>query len=166
RSTGEVMGMARTFARAYGKALQGAGVRLPDTGRAFISVQDEDKPAAIVVARRLRALGFDIVATGGTAAALERARVPATTVRKVAEGSPHVVDALREKSIQLVVNTTRGSKEIRDSYSIRRQALQNGVPYFTTMSAALAGVDYLESTVDEASDALPRVTSLQAWARG
>ncbi|MEZ4444323.1 MAG: carbamoyl-phosphate synthase large subunit [Polyangiaceae bacterium] len=166
RSTGEVMGMARTFARAYGKALQGAGVRLPDKGRAFISVQDEDKPAAIVVARRLRALGFDIVATGGTAAALERARVPATTVRKVAEGSPHVVDALREKSIQLVVNTTRGSKEIRDSYSIRRQALQNGVPYFTTMSAALAGVDYLESTVDEASDALPRVTSLQAWARG
>ena len=163
RSTGEVMGIARTFARAYGKALLGANVKLPTEGRAFISVQDEDKPAALVVARRLRALGFSIVATAGTARALERSRIPAETVRKVNEGSPHVVDALVEGSIHLVVNTTRGAKSIRDSYSIRRQALQNGVPCFTTMSAALAGVAYLEASEDEAEEALPRVRSLQEW---
>src|SRR5690606_5209160 len=91
RSTGEVMGLARTFARAYGKALIAAGVALPSAGRAFVSVQDEDKPAATVVARRLRALGFTIVATSGTAAALSRARIPVETINKVAEGSPHVV---------------------------------------------------------------------------
>jgi carbamoyl-phosphate synthase large subunit len=164
RSTGEVMGVARTFARAYGKALRAASVRLPTAGRAFISVQDEDKPAATVVARRLRALGFKIVATKGTAAALERARIPAETVNKVGYGSPHAVDALREGTIDLVVNTTRGAKEIRDSYSIRRQALLTNVPYFTTMSAALAGVAYLESNEDFEEGALPPVRSLQEWA--
>src|SRR5690606_28039595 len=86
RSTGEVMGIARTFARAYGKALTAASVRLPRGGRAFISVQDADKAAAAAVARRLRALGFDIVATGGTAAYFERARIPATLINKVGEG--------------------------------------------------------------------------------
>jgi carbamoyl-phosphate synthase large subunit len=164
RSTGEVMGIARTFARAYGKALLGANVTLPTEGRAFISVQDDDKPAALVVARRLRALGFTIVATEGTARALERSRIPAERIRKVLEGSPHVVDALVEGTIHMVVNTTRGAKSIRDSYSIRRQALQNGIPCFTTMSAALAGVDYLEASEDEPDDALPKVRSLQAWA--
>jgi carbamoyl-phosphate synthase large subunit len=164
RSTGEVMGIARTFARAYGKALRAAIGELPAGGRAFISVQDEDKPAAMVVARRLRALGFQIVATQGTAEALARARVPAEHVRKVAEGSPHVVDALRAGTIQLVVNTTRGSKEIRDSYSIRRHALLAGVPYFTTMSAALAGVAFLEANEDAPADALPNVRSLEEWA--
>jgi carbamoyl-phosphate synthase large subunit len=164
RSTGEVMGIARTFARAYGKALRAAIGGLPTSGRAFISVQDEDKPVAIVVARRLRALGFQIVATAGTADALERAHIPAERIRKVAEGSPHVVDALREGTIQLMVNTTRGSKEIRDSYSIRRHALLMNIPYFTTMSAALAGVDYLEADEDAPPDALPRVQSLQEWA--
>jgi carbamoyl-phosphate synthase large subunit len=164
RSTGEVMGVARTFARAYGKALRAANVRLPTGGCAFISVQDEDKPAATVVARRLRALGFKIVATRGTAAALARARIPAEMVNKVGHGSPHVVDALREGTIDLVVNTTRGAKEIRDSYSIRRQALLANVPYFTTMSAALAGVAYLESNEDFEEGAPPPVRSLQEWA--
>ncbi len=166
RSTGEVMGIARTFARAYGVALRAAGVSLPTAGRAFISVQDEDKPAAVVVARRLRALGFELLATRGTAGALARARIPAQTVRKVAEGSPHAVDMLRDGSIQLVVNTTRGAKEIRDSYSIRRHALLTSVPYFTTMSAALAGVGFLESSDGAQPDALPRVRSLQEWAAG
>ena len=163
RSTGEVMGIARTFARAYGKALDAAGVKLPTSGRAFISVQDDDKPAACVVARRLRALGFSIVATGGTAEALGRARIPAETIHKVAEGSPHAVDALKSGAIQLVVNTTRGARAVRDSYSIRRHALLCGVPYFTTMSAALAGVDYLETIIDEPNGTLPRVKSLQEW---
>jgi carbamoyl-phosphate synthase large subunit len=164
RSTGEVMGIARTSARAYGKALRAAGVKLPTKGRAFVSVQDYDKPAAIVVARRLRALGFEIVATEGTAKALQRARIPAETIKKVAQGSPHIVDALVEGTIDLVVNTTRGADAIRDSYSIRRQSLQNGIPYCTTMSAALAAIAYLEAVEEEPENALPKVKSLQDWA--
>jgi len=163
RSTGEVMGVATTFARAYGKALRAAIGGLPRSGRAFISVRDDDKAADTALARRLRALGFDIVATEGTANALERARIPAARVRKVAEGSPHVVDALKDGTIDLVVNTTRESRAIRDSYSIRRHALISGLPYFTTLSAALAGVESLEAD-DNMPDALPRVRSLQEWA--
>ena len=163
RSTGEVMGIATTFARAYGKALRASIGGLPKTGRAFISVQDDDKPAACVVARRLRALGFEVIATEGTAQALARARIPADTIRKVAEGSPHAVDALRQGQIDLVVNTTEGASAVRDSYSIRRHALLTGVPYFTTLSAALAGVESLEAEVDR--DDLPTVRSLQEWAR-
>ncbi len=164
RSTGEVMGIARTFERAYGKALTAAGVRLPSKGTAFISVQDADKPAAAVVARRLRALGFELVATDGTARYLERARIPAERINKVAEGSPHTVDAMREGKIALVVNTTRGARAVRDSYSIRRAALLANIPYFTTLSAALAGVGFMEADDDAETGALPRVRSLQEWA--
>jgi carbamoyl-phosphate synthase large subunit len=166
RSTGEVMGIAKTFARAYGKALVGAGVRLPRTGRAFISVHDKDKAAACVVARRLRSLGFSLVATSGTADALERARIPTERINKVAEASPHAVDALKAKEIQLVLNTTRGARSVRDSYAIRRHALQLGVPYFTTMSAAFAGIEYLEAVDEANSDQLPRVRSIQEWTSG
>jgi carbamoyl-phosphate synthase large subunit len=165
RSTGEVMGLARTFARAYGKALRAASVRLPRSGRAFVSVQDEDKPAACVVARRLRSLGFELVATKGTAEALSRARIPAEVLNKVVDGSPHVVDALRDGQIQLVVNTTRGASEIRDSYSIRRHALLTGVPYFTTMSAALAGIESLEAGAEQEASSPERVCTLQTWAK-
>ncbi|MBN4050433.1 carbamoyl-phosphate synthase large subunit [Desulfobulbus sp. AH-315-M07] len=161
RSTGEVMGIATTFARAYGKALRASIGGLPKKGRAFISVQDGDKPAACVVARRLRALGFKLIATEGTAQALSRARIPADKIRKVAEGSPHIVDVLRDGQIDLVVNTTEDARAVRDSYSIRRHALLTGVPYFTTLSAALAGVESLEADVD--SDGIPRVRSLQEW---
>ena len=163
RSTGEVMGLARTFERAYAKALTAANVKLPKQGRAFISVQDEDKPTACVIARKLRAQGFEIFATHGTAIALQRARIPVQRIRKVAEGSPHVVDAMREGSIDLVVNTTMGAKAIRDSYSIRRHALIMGIPYCTTMSAALAAVAALEVN-DGQEGQLPRVRSLQEWA--
>ncbi len=163
RSTGEVMGVARTFALAYGKAVHGAGVDLPRQGTAFISVHDDDKPAACAVARRLRSLGFEIIATDGTVKALERARIPATRINKVAAGSPHIVDLMQKNEVQLIVNTTRGAQSVRDSYSIRRHALMGGLPYFTTMSAALAGCDYLEATDEQALDALPRVRSLQEW---
>jgi carbamoyl-phosphate synthase large subunit len=162
RSTGEVMGIAPTFARAFGKSLRASGMTLPTKGRAFISVKNDDKPAACVVARRLRALGLTIVATDGTAAALSRARIAVTAIRKVGEGSPHVVDAIKAGSIALVVNTTVGAKEIRDSYSIRRSALLANVPYFTTMAAALAAVDALEVDIAGA-DAERRVRSLQEW---
>ena len=160
RSTGEVMGIAGTFALAFGKALLASGYRLPREGRAFISVKDDDKPAACVIARRLHALGFTIVATAGTAKALERAQVPAETVKKVAEGSPHAVDAIRSKTIGVVINTTEGSKGIRDSYSMRRHTLLANIPYFTTMSAALAVVQAIEA---ERQETEVSVRSLQEW---
>jgi carbamoyl-phosphate synthase large subunit len=168
RSTGEVMGIAETFARAFGKSLAAAGspVPLPDTSagakraRIFLSVKDEDKPVACIIARRMRAIGYEIVATRGTAAALGRARIPATLINKVGEGSPHVVDALRSGSISMVVNTTIGAKEVKDSYSLRRQTLLNNIPYFTTMAAGLAACDALEA----ARNATPSVRSLQEWA--
>jgi carbamoyl-phosphate synthase large subunit len=162
RSTGEVMGISTTFGRAFGKSLLASGFRLPEKGRAFISVKDDDKPAACVVGRRLHALGFSIVATTGTAQALSRAGVTAEIVQKVGEGSPHVVDAIRAQSIAMVVNTTVGAKEIRDSYAIRRQSLLANIPYFTTMSAALAAVDALEAGGGE-SRSPGDVRSLQEW---
>jgi carbamoyl-phosphate synthase large subunit len=107
-------------------------------------------------------LGFAIVATGGTAAHIERARIPVERINKVLDGSPHVVDAIRAGTIQIVVNTTLGAKAIRDSYSIRRTTLLANIPYFTTMSAALAAVDALEVR-SIATPASNQVKSLQEW---
>jgi carbamoyl-phosphate synthase large subunit len=169
RSTGEVMGIAETFARAFGKALLASGTALDGPGAqskrhcVFVSVKDEDKPAAIHIARRLRALGFDVLATRGTAAALSRARVPASVVQKVNEGSPHVVDTIRSGTVAVVVNTTIGAKEVHDSYSLRRQTLLANIPYFTTIAAALAACDALEAAQ---GDPASRVRSLQEWALG
>jgi len=163
RSTGEVMGISLTVALAFGKSLSASGFELPSRGRAFISVQDEDKQEACRVARRLRNLGFSIVATGGTARALEEARLPSERVNKVLEGSPHVVDAIHEGTIQLVINTTQGAKAIRDSYSIRRNALLENIPYFTTMSAAVAAVDALEVRSVLKPGEVAGVRSVQEW---
>ncbi|MGH7270717.1 MAG: carbamoyl-phosphate synthase large subunit, partial [Polyangiaceae bacterium] len=166
RSTGEVMWIAPTFAAAFGKALLASGLDLaiPAAGgarrRAFVSVKDDDKPAAIHIARRLSALGFDILATRGTAAAFARGRVAADVVNKVNEGSPDIVDAIRAGSVALVVNTTIGAKEVRDSYSLRRQTLLANLPYFTTIAAALAACDALEAAQ---ADPEVRVRSLQEW---
>ena len=151
RSTGEVMGISDTFARAFGKSMLAAGVDLGDPRQpkartvAFISVKDEDKPLAALLARRLRSIGFEILATRGTAAAITRARIPARVINKVNEGAPHVVDAIRGGTIAMVVNTTIGAREVRDSYSLRRQALLANLPYFTTLAAALAACDALEA---------------------
>jgi carbamoyl-phosphate synthase large subunit len=167
RSTGEVMGISDTFARAFYKSMLAAGLNIvgpeddPKKKRVFISVRDEDKPLACIIARRLRAAGYEIVATRGTAAALKRARIPAEGINKVLEGSPHVVDALRSGTIAMVVNTTMGAREVRDSYSLRRQTLLMNIPYFTTMPAALAAVDALEA---HRGDSVVRVRSLQEWA--
>ncbi len=169
RSTGEVMGVADTFARAFGKAMLASGIELglptADSPRrgAFVSVKDEDKPAAIHIARRLTALGFEVLATQGTAAALSRANIPAKVVKKVNEGSPHVVDTIRSGTVAIVVNTTMGAKEVRDSYSLRRQTLLANIPYFTTIAAALAACDALEAAKGD-----PEVTvrSLQEWESG
>jgi carbamoyl-phosphate synthase large subunit len=161
RSTGEVMGIAMNFPAAFDKSLAASGFALPETGRAFISVKDDDKAEACHVARRLRNLGFEIIATGGTAEALAKARIPPERVNKVLEGSPHVVDAIRENSVHLVVNTTQGTKAIADSYSIRRNALLANIPYFTTLSAALAAVDALEFSHHARGQV--QVRSIQEW---
>jgi carbamoyl-phosphate synthase large subunit len=161
KSTGEVMGIATDVAVAFGKSQLATGTKLPRGGSAFVSVNDDDKIQACHVARRLRNLGFRIIATKGTAAVFERARIPVEVVNKVAQGSPHIVDAIRAGSIHLVVNTTQGTKAIRDSYAIRRGALLANVPYFTTMSAALAAVSALEAGA--LGNGMTQVRSVQEW---
>jgi carbamoyl-phosphate synthase large subunit len=164
RSTGEVMGISDTFARAFYKSMLAAGLDILPADdrkrRVFISVKDEDKPIACIVGRRMRAAGYEICATRGTAAALARARIPCEPVNKVLEGHPHVVDAIRSGTIAMVVNTTIGAREVKDSYSLRRQTLLANIPYFTTVAAALAACDALEAA---RGDGGVRVRSLQEW---
>jgi len=134
KSTGEVMGLDGDFARAFAKAQIGAGVKLPRSGTVFISVKDRDKDAIVELALDLLALGFTIVATGGTADRLEAAELPVRRINKVREGRPHVLDAMKSGEIDLVFNTTEGAKAIADSFSLRRTALTHSVPYSTTVS--------------------------------
>jgi carbamoyl-phosphate synthase large subunit len=141
RSTGEVMGLDRNFARAFAKAQMGAGIRLPSTGTCFISVKDHDKPATIVMAWQLVNLGFSLLATAGTADALHEAGVPVKRVNKVFEGQPHVVDALINGDVQMMINTTApGSQTLADSFSLRRTALMEGIPHYTTIPGARAAI--------------------------
>jgi carbamoyl-phosphate synthase large subunit len=138
RSTGEVMGVARDFPSAFAKAQAAAGAALPDSGTAFITVTDSDKPAAVAVAQLLHDLGFTIVATRGTAEAIQRWGVPATVVNKIANGSPHVVDLIESGEVDLVVNTPTGSGARTDGWEIRRAAVARGIPALTTLSAGLS----------------------------
>lgn len=138
KSTGEVMGVGRSFAEAFAKSQMAAGSFLKAGGRAFISVRDADKEAAIDIGRDLSALGCKLVATGGTAKALEAAGLKVETVLKVTEGRPHVVDMIKNGEIAFIVNTTEGKQAIADSYSIRREALQHKIPYTTTIAGARA----------------------------
>ncbi len=163
RSTGEVMGIAASFEVAFGKAITAASGPLPTAGAVVFSVRDEDKPVAIVCARKLHRQGFTLIATGGTAAAFGRAGLPCESVQKVRDGSPHIVDRIRAKDVVLVINTTTASREIRDSYAIRRQSLLTGKPYFTTMSAALAACDAIQAGATCAPGAPIEVRSLQEW---
>nr|VFJ49790.1 MAG: carbamoyl-phosphate synthase large subunit [Candidatus Kentron sp. DK] len=140
KSTGEVMGVGRTFGEAFAKAQQGAGQRLPGGGIALLSVRDPDKQRAVAVAGELVRLGFQLVATRGTADALNRAGVVCKTINKVTEGRPHIVDMLKNGQISLIVNTAEGKQAIADSFTIRRMALHNQVAYTTTMAGAQAMV--------------------------
>jgi len=147
RSTGEVMGIATDFYAAFFKAQTAAGNALPTGGanlRAFVSVKDADKPRMAEVCRSLVALGFEILATQGTARFLNDLGLPATPVLKVKEGRPHIVDRIKDGEVHLVFNTTAGKREIADSYSIRRETLMKGVPYFTTVTGAHAAVGAIE----------------------
>ncbi|MDD3883707.1 MAG: carbamoyl-phosphate synthase large subunit [Gallionella sp.] len=139
KSTGEVMGVGETFAEAFVKSQLAASVKLPTSGKVFISVRDEDKAGAIEVARSLVELGFGILATRGTAQIIEAAGVPVTAVNKVAEGRPHVVDMIKNGEVNLIVNTVDSKPSaMRDSYSIRHAALQGRVTYYTTLAGARA----------------------------
>ncbi|MCB9661754.1 MAG: carbamoyl-phosphate synthase large subunit [Sandaracinaceae bacterium] len=140
RSTGEVMGIAKTFPEAFLKALMSAKTVLPDAGKVFISVRDADKAAASKLARQLVDLGFEVLATAGTREVLTRDGVPSELVAKVGEARPNGVDRLRNGEIAMVFNTTEGAQAIRDSRSLRRQTLMSEVPYFTTLAAASAVV--------------------------
>ncbi|HSM93096.1 MAG TPA: carbamoyl-phosphate synthase large subunit [Anaeromyxobacteraceae bacterium] len=148
RSTGEVMGIDLDFYRAFHKAQSAAGNRLPEGGegkRAFVSVKDGDKAAVVEIARRLSALGFELLATAGTHAHLTGQGVPSTLVKKVAEGRPSIVDRIKDGDVHFVVNTTAGKREIADSYSIRRETLMKQLPYFTTLTGARAAVGAMEA---------------------
>ncbi|MCV6625798.1 MAG: carbamoyl-phosphate synthase large subunit [Cellvibrionaceae bacterium] len=138
KSTGEVMGVGDTFAEAYGKSQLGAGDEIPSSGKVFISVRDFDKAGVVQVGKDLQALGFELVATAGTAKVLGEAGIEVERINKVDEGRPHIVDAIKNDEIAMVVNTTEGKKAIKDSASIRRSAEQHRVYYTTTLASAKA----------------------------
>jgi carbamoyl-phosphate synthase large subunit len=140
RSTGEVMGIDRNFEAAFAKSQIASGILLPIEGCCFISVKNADKPALVAVAKDLIDLGFRVMATGGTASYLKEQGIPVDRVNKVAEGRPHIVDAMKNGEVQLVFNTTEGAQSYRDSYSIRRTALTQSIPYYTTVSGARAAI--------------------------
>ena len=139
KSTGEVMGVGDTFAEAFVKSQLAASVKLPTCGKVFISVRDEDKIGAVEVARDLVALGFTLLATRGTAAAIREAGVAVTLVNKVGEGRPHIVDTIKNGDVSLIINTVDSKPSVmRDSYSIRHAALQGRITYYTTIAGARA----------------------------
>jgi carbamoyl-phosphate synthase large subunit len=138
KSTGEVMGVGDSFAEAFAKAQLGASEILPNSGCAFISVRDDDKPLVADVARDLIGLGFEIVATAGTARMIEAAGLKVRRVNKVTEGRPHVVDMIKNDEVTLIINTTEGRQSIADSYSIRRNALQHKICCTTTLAGGQA----------------------------
>ncbi len=163
KSTGEVMGTGDTFGEAYAKAQLASGVVLPVAGTALISVRDQDKPAAVELARALIDRGFETVATDGTAIALAEAGVPCRRVNKVREGRPHIVDMIKNNEFSLIVNTTEGKQAIRESHSIRAAAVHQKVTYYTTLAAAKATCDALEYqnnvVVNRLQDLHARVTA-------
>ncbi len=141
KSTGEVMGIDGNFATAFAKAQLGAGMDLPKGGTAFVSVKDGDKPVILPAVTRLIELGFKVIATGGTQKYLADAGLPVERVNKVAEGRPHIVDRIIDGEVTLIINTTEGWQSLKDSQSIRANALTGKVPYFTTAAASLAAVE-------------------------
>jgi carbamoyl-phosphate synthase large subunit len=144
RSTGEVMGLSETFGMAFAKSQLGGGVVLPKSGTVFISVREEHKPKMAELARELIGLGFKIMATGGTTKYLREQGIEVDYVKKVHEGRPHIVDEMKNGHVQLVFNTTSGKQSLKDSFSLRRTALTQKIPYFTTAAAARASVEAIK----------------------
>ena len=170
RSTGEVMGldwkregepdMAEAFARAFAKSQIGGGTTLPVKGCAFVSVKDSDKPFIVEPVALLLKQGFDVIATGGTHAWLVQQGLPVGHVKKVLEGRPNIVDAMKNREVQLVFNTTEGKQSLQDSFSLRRTALMMKIPYYTTTAGALAAVHAIAAIRNDDLDVRP----LQAYA--
>jgi len=143
KSTGEVMGIDADFGKAFAKAQLGAGVKLPTSGKIFVSIKDADKPLIVAAMRQLEVAGLELLATRGTASYLQEQGIKVTAINKVKEGRPHCVDAIKSREIAMVFNTTFGADSVSDSYSIRRSALMQNLAYFTTVAgieAAVAGV--------------------------
>ena len=161
KSTGEVMGLDRNFERAFAKSQIASGSTFPETGTAFFSVKDRDKPAILAAARTLRDLGFRLIATGGTATYLEQAGLQVTRINKVLEGQPHIADAIKNGDVQLVFNTTEGAQAIADSFSIRQSALMSKVPYYTTAAGIRAVVKGLEASRAGALEVNPLQSYIQ-----
>jgi carbamoyl-phosphate synthase large subunit len=159
KSTGEVMGIAGDFDIAFAKALIGAGMDLPQSGTAFVSVKDADKENIVPAVEKMVELGFTIIATSGTAAHLQAKGLPVEVVNKVAQGRPHIVDRLLDGDVDVVFNTTEGWQSLKDSHSIRTTALTKKVPYFTTAPASLAAARSIEAVRGRALE----VASLQSY---
>ncbi len=157
RSTGEVMGIARDFPTAFAKAQAAAGSRLPRSGTVFVSVADRDKSAATAIATQIHDMGFELLATSGTAKALARMGIPARQVNKLSEGSPHVVEAIGRGEVDLVINTPVGTGARSDGYEIRAAAVAHRIPCITTMSGAIAAI----RAIAAAAHGEPEVVSLQ-----
>jgi len=141
KSTGEVMGIDRTFAAAFGKSQLGAGTRLPVAGRAFLSVKPSDKPYLEEVARGLHDLGFHLVATRGTAQEIRKFEIPVEIIKKVSEGRPNIIDYMIDDRVHLIVNTPSGKKPKQDEVNIRTNAVTRNVPLVTTMAGAKACIE-------------------------
>jgi carbamoyl-phosphate synthase large subunit len=155
KSTGEVMGIDSDFGKAFGKAQQAAGVKLPLNGTVFISIKDSDKRYIIELSKKLHEMGFTIVATKGTSNFLNDYGIPNQPVLKVAEGRPHIVDSMKSGDIQMVINTAFGAKSVKDSYEIRRTALTQNIAYYTTIAGAKATVSAIEALKKETLDVRP-----------
>ncbi|HJQ58103.1 MAG TPA: carbamoyl-phosphate synthase large subunit [Vineibacter sp.] len=155
RSTGEVMGIDRDFGRAFAKSQLGGGTKVPTEGTVFISVRDRDKAGIVAAARKLRDLGFRIVATGGTASHLGQEGVETTRINKVLEGRPHIVDLMKDGGVQLVINTSEGAQSTKDSFTLRRTALMHRIPYYTTAAGARAAVEGIAAMKAGALDVAP-----------
>jgi carbamoyl-phosphate synthase large subunit len=162
KSTGEVMGVGSTFAEAFLKSQLGASAKLPEGGRAFISVRKEDYLKVVEIAQQLHQLGFELVATKGTAAALTESGLKVQAVNKVAEGRPHIVDMIKNGDISFIVNVTEDKRAVADSYEIRRSALQNKVTYYTTIAgakAACVGMAHMQEITVESLQNLHKLLS-------
>ncbi|HHL39638.1 MAG TPA: carbamoyl-phosphate synthase large subunit [Deltaproteobacteria bacterium] len=156
KSTGEVMGLGSDFGGAFAKSQVAAGNRLPLEGTVFISVRDEDKEAILPIARRFREMGFDIMATSGTHRYLSERGVASEFVHKVTDGRrPHIVDRIKSREVALMINTTFGDRSVRDSYSLRRSALDHGVPYYTTVAGAKAAILGVRAMLEDSLEVRP-----------
>ena len=154
KSTGEVMGIGRSFGEAFLKAQIGAGEKFPRSGTVFLSVRDADKPGVVGIAEMLTGLGFSLMATSGTAAHLQSQGLPVTRVNKVTEGRPHIVDAIKNGKVQIIINTVDERQSVHDSFSIRRAALQMGLTYYTTLAGATAGAAALKVLMSQEREAV------------